>query len=91
MKKSIILLTITMLIMTCVACGRSTTSSVGNNTQSSVENNTDNSKEITGKKVLIAYFTRADNIDENEKVDAVSSASLNVQNDQLMGNTAIIG
>lgn len=83
MKKSIILLLIAILLMTCVACGKNTTSSV--------EKNTVNSEEATGKKVLIAYFTRADNIDKNEKVDAVSSASLNMQNDKVIGNTAIIG
>ena len=41
-------------------------------------------------KVLIAYFTRADNILVDPNVDAVSSASINVSGSSYKGNLAIM-
>lgn len=41
-------------------------------------------------KILIAYFTRADNVTYNNNVDAVSRASLNLSNGDLIGNNGIL-
>lgn len=41
-------------------------------------------------KILIAYFSRAENIETDDAVDATSSASLNPQNVGIEGNTKIV-
>lgn len=41
-------------------------------------------------KILVAYFSRADNIQIDPKVDATSSASINVNGSSYKGNVAII-
>lgn len=41
-------------------------------------------------KILIAYFSRAENIEPDDVVDASSSASLNPQNVGIEGNTKIV-
>lgn len=47
------------------------------------ENTTDNAAETN---VLIAYFSRIGNIDSEHEIDAVSSASVVTQGDDLLGN-----
>lgn len=42
------------------------------------------------KRILIAWFSRVGNTDFPDDVDAVSSASLNLQNGELLGNTELI-
>lgn len=53
-------------------------------------------KEMTGKeekkaassgKILIAYFTLADNYENPEDMDATSQASINIENNERIGNT----
>ena len=41
-------------------------------------------------KVLIAYFSRAENIELNNSIDATSSASLNTVNGNIEGNTKLV-
>lgn len=43
-----------------------------------------------GTKVLIAYFTRSDNITVDPDVDAISSASINLNGSESEGNLAIM-
>lgn len=43
-----------------------------------------------GVRVLIAYFTRADNIRIDPKIDAVASASINAKDSSYQGNVAIM-
>lgn len=45
--------------------------------------------EVAGN-ILIAYFSRVGNTDFPDDVDAVSSASLNLRNSELTGNTELI-
>lgn len=40
--------------------------------------------------ILIAWFSRVGNTDFSDDVDAVSSASLNLQDGELLGNTELI-
>lgn len=44
----------------------------------------------SGGKILIAYFTRVGNTDFSDDIDAVSSASLNLQDGELVGNTEVV-
>ncbi len=44
----------------------------------------------SGGKILIAYFTRVGNTDFSDDIDAVSSASLNLQDGELVGNTEMV-
>lgn len=41
---------------------------------------------VEGEKVLIAYFSRIGNIDDEYPVDAISSASVVMQGDEMLGN-----
>lgn len=44
-----------------------------------------------GSRILIAYFSRAENIDFDSNVDAVTSASINLDEDgQVIGNLSLI-
>lgn len=47
-------------------------------------------RENPNSKILIAYFSRVGNTDFPDDVDAVSSASLNLRNGELTGNTELI-
>ena len=44
-------------------------------------------KETSSSKILIAYFTLADNYEKPEDMDATSQASINIKNKELIGNT----
>ncbi len=55
--------------------------------QSATENQ---STDVNKSKILIAYFTRADNIKVDPDVDATSSASINVNGSSYEGNLAIM-
>ena len=46
--------------------------------------------EKSDSNVLVAYFSRMDNIDFDESVDAVTSASINNDNGDFAGNAAIL-
>lgn len=43
-----------------------------------------------GKRILIAYFTRADNVKQDKNLDAISSASINKNGTKIIGNMEII-
>ena len=44
-------------------------------------------KAASSDKILIAYFTLADNYENPEDMDATSQASINIKNKELIGNT----
>lgn len=44
-------------------------------------------KAASSGKILIAYFTLADNYENPKDMDATSQASINIENKELMGNT----
>lgn len=82
-------------------CGN-TTNEVSENTQAAAtpsksetasEETDKNESEATkttenaGSNVLIAYFSRIGNIDSEHEIDAISSASVVTQGDELLGNT----
>ena len=50
------------------------------------ENPMENTTENVDSKVLIAYFSRIGNIDSEYEIDAISSASVVTQGDDLLGN-----
>lgn len=54
--------------------------------QADVSNQIEKGKE--GTNILVVYFTRS-NVINADKVDATTSASVNVNNDRYMGNTEI--
>ena len=75
---------------TVTAQGTETLKESNQNSESETENTgaEDDSKNKT--KILIAYFTRADNIKIDPNVDATSSASINIQGSSYNGNVAIL-
>lgn len=46
--------------------------------------------EESGSNILVAYFSRVGNTDFEEGVDAVASASLNLEGDTLVGNAEVL-
>lgn len=54
---------------------------------SAMDENAENQEE---QDILVAYFTRSNNVDQEPGVDAVSRASFNVEGDQVYGNTELL-
>lgn len=83
MKKIVTLLLAGLLTFSLVACGNTTESSETQNSQSQP---TDEST----SNILIAYFSRVGNTDFEDGVDAITSASLNLESDTLVGNAEVL-
>ena len=86
---------ILLLVCFCVCvtgCGKAETAQREERTSETSEVNDQNSESETGNKsgILIAYFTRADNIKVDPDIDAVASASINVNGSSYKGNVAIM-
>ncbi|MEK3685048.1 flavodoxin [Paenibacillus sp. FSL R10-2736] len=97
MKKTIVLLVMLLLILSVTACGNSSSdesTAVINTPDGSAGHVTENSNAAqtvpSEREILIAYFSRVGNTDFDPSVDAVTSASLNLQDGVLAGNTEII-
>lgn len=58
--------------------------------QQSQPSSADASSSAAGDNILIAYFTRANNVDTMDGVDAVTSASINLRNEEYVGNTELL-
>ena len=58
--------------------------------QSVTESQSTEKSDANKSKILIAYFTRADNIKVDPDIDATSSASINVNGSSYEGNLAIM-
>ena len=99
MKKFYQILLILCLCMDVIGCGKTETTqsekrladTVANQDLKSETENTDTEDDSENKtKILIAYFTRADNIKVDPNVDATSSASINSMGSSYEGNLAIM-
>ena len=100
MKKVIFLLLVSLLVISLVACGNNSSDesnvviNTPDNTSSIVTENNNTTQPtkpgLNENKILIAYFSRVGNTDFDANVDAVTSASLNLQDSVLEGNTEII-
>lgn len=104
MKKTIAIVFTILLVMIMSSCGRSTSTS-GEVPQSQTtqilediedgnivdsRESTDAEPSLEENKILIAYFSRANNIDFDESVDAVTSASINISGDGIDGNARLL-
>ena len=89
MKKRTILLLLLVVLSLTACSGRKNTET---NTSSDVVGTSNSSVRISAgsHKILIVYFSRVGNTDLPKKVDTVSSASLNVTEDGVQGNTEIV-
>lgn len=92
--KNILALVITILIMfSLTACSESNpsiNSTIGNTSGSSSENNNSKRPVSDESKILIAYFSRVGNTNFDEEIDVTTTASLNLQDGELAGNTEVI-
>ncbi|WP_438497096.1 flavodoxin [Paenibacillus sp. IHBB 3054] len=98
MKKALVFFLLFLFFLSLAACGNndSEESTAAINIPSSTagiipaeDNNA--TPLVTGEqKILIAYFSRVGNTDFDSNVDAVTGASLNLQDSVLAGNTEII-
>lgn len=48
------------------------------------------SNQTEGSRILVAYFSRVGNMDYEEGVDAVTSASVNIEEDGIFGNAQLL-
>ncbi|WP_438497054.1 hypothetical protein [Paenibacillus sp. IHBB 3054] len=87
MKKALVYLLVFLLVLSLAACGNngSEESTAAINIPSSTagispaENNNATPLVTGEQKILIAYFSRVGNTDFDSNIDAVTSASLNLQ------------
>ena len=90
--KKIYQIILLLCLSVCIAgCSKGKTQTVQKEkrtTNKSTE--TQKRKKENKSKILIAYFTRADNIKIDPKVDATSSASINKKGSSYQGNVAIM-
>lgn len=49
-----------------------------------------NSEQAEGSSILVAYFSRVGNMDFEEGVDVVTSASVNIEGDNISGNAQLL-
>ncbi|MCQ4636509.1 flavodoxin [Anaerovorax odorimutans] len=87
MKKILLCLCTLLLIVSLAACGGGTDQG---DTGSGSNQETAEKIEGSGGSVLIAYFTRAGNIEETGDVDATTSASINLRDGKYVGNTELL-
>lgn len=89
MKKRVILLLLLVVLSLTACSGRKNSET---NTSSGAAQASKSEAQISAgsHKVLIVYFSRVGNTDLPERVDTVSSASLNVTKDGVQGNTEIV-
>lgn len=95
LKRQLCFLFVLVMILSVTSCGNESSQSenVAKERVSSekieetpkVEN--DSAAETPFGKILIAYFTLADNYEDAGEMDAVSQASLNLEKNELVGNT----
>lgn len=95
MRKILILLSVFAIIITMTACGNAVNENNPSGTQPTVPEITENenpSENSTEKKntILVAYFSRVGNTEWENGVDAVASASLNIENGEYVGNAEIL-
>ena len=95
MKKILILFSVFAIIITMTACGNAGNEDNPSGTQPTVPEITENenpSENSTEKKntILVAYFSRVGNTEWENGVDAVASASLNIENGEYVGNAEIL-
>lgn len=86
MKKILLSILITVMALGFAGCGQQE-ESAGNDNQ---QEQTQKQSPKEDGKVLIAYFSRVGNVQEEDGVDAVASASVQVVGGQHEGNTKII-
>ena len=81
---ALILAVLTLL----TGCGNASKEVVENedSRERKMQNTTENNTENAEPNVLIAYFSRIGNIDSEHEIDAISSASVVKQGDDLLGN-----
>lgn len=99
MKKFYCILLVVCLCVGFTGCGkaegtqketRATDSVVNQGTNAETQNADVNAGVENKSRILIAYFTRADNIKIDPDIDATASASININGSSYKGNVAII-
>ena len=91
MKKICQMLLLMSFCVLFTGCGKAEASQKETETTAQVTTQSAETVDTEHKsKVLIAYFTRADNIQVDPNVDAVSSASINTSGSSYEGNLAIM-
>lgn len=89
MKRIVIVLMILILTVFMAACKGNETASETSMPEAEVET-PQQSETDGGAKMLVAYFSYGENADLPAGADASTSASIQVRNDELTGNTGLI-
>lgn len=83
-------LTATACILTGCAKAGAVDTTISGPVQSAATEESTGSAASSDGNVLIAYFSRYGNIDSEHEIDAVSSASIQVKDGEMMGNMEYI-
>lgn len=87
MKKSIAFILSLIMILSFAACSNEVFEETESNPETTLNNNTNDLLNESSDKILIAYFSRYGNTDFADDVDAASSASIVIDNDEKYGTT----
>lgn len=88
MKKRIILIAACALCLNIVGCGQRAQAEAKQTALVSAASQT--GETVPESQVLVAYFSRAENIGGTPSADAVSSASINIRDGEVVGNMRVI-
>lgn len=83
-------LMITLILGSILLIGCGSNSTVGRDTRPVESTEQESTEQESSTKILIAYFTRSDNINIDPNIDATSSASINPNGSEYQGNLAIM-
>lgn len=94
MKKFISSILVVAMVMTMTACNDSNlqenTTDVVSETATAELSSGENTQVKSDGKILVAYFSYGENADLPSDVEASTSASINIRNGKIIGNTGVI-
>lgn len=92
MKKILVMIVFTLLLCACQPQDNNVQNADNHmtNDQNSQQNQDSNIEDDVNQKILIAYFSRVGVTDFEDDVDTTSSASINIIDDTMLGNSQIV-
>lgn len=90
MKKILMMILVCVCGIQLIACSSETDNATSNQTENQQEQNVEEKPVIDASNMLIAYFTYGENAQLSNDVDASSSASIQIVDDKVTGNTGVL-
>ena len=90
MKKILMMILVCVCGIQLIACSSETDNATSNQAENQQEQNVEEKPVNDDAKMLIAYFTYGENAGFSNDVDASSSASIQIVDDKVTGNTGVL-